>query len=418
MLITVTVTVTIPFISQYSCPLRMNISEAEKQKLIHKIINDKTFSRSEMLRDLLSYLFKAHQNGEKVKAINIAIDLLQRKGELKENDETIARVYMHKLRTKLVDYYNKEGKTEKVIIEIPKGKYELIFQPATNGNNKSPKSVPFKTVLYLASLLLLLNLTILALFYGFPKHKPQNPIWAEYLSDQEDINLMLANPFFYTIRNLENDSTFVVRNFNINSEEELAKSPMLFSQDKYEIKESNISYFANNNVSSLPRLFRALCNTSNKIHLKSGDKINLENIKTNNTIAITSLKSIGIFREFLIQTSIRIPHKSGLSLSLITETDTLNYSAIKAYDDFYTDYAFIVKVPTPNGKVLSILSDSHSIGNKGLMELITSDNLEKEIQAKYPQNKDFPTYFELLVKVSGYQEQNLNTEIIHFKSLD
>ena len=76
----------------------MNIPEVDKKKLIQKIVQAKTFSRSEILRDLLNYLFKAHQNNEKVKAINIAIDLLQRKGELKENDETLARVYVHKLR--------------------------------------------------------------------------------------------------------------------------------------------------------------------------------------------------------------------------------------------------------------------------------------------------------------------------------
>ncbi|WP_372755608.1 hypothetical protein [Labilibaculum sp.] len=396
----------------------MNIPETEKQKLIHKIVNSKTFSRSEMLRDLLNYLFKVHQNNGKVKAINIAIDLMQRKGELKENDETIARVYVHKLRNKLADYYEKEGQNEKIILKIPKGKYELTFQMTSLKSSKLPKSLPFKTVLYSVSGLLLLNLIILAGFFGFSKQETQNPIWVDYLNEQEDINLMLSNPFFYTIRDLQTDSTLVIRNFNINSTEELGNSQKLFSKDKYEIKQSDISYFANNNVSSLPLLFKALHKTDNAIHLKTSNNINLDDIKNNNTIAITSLKSIGIFGNFLAETSIRIPNKNGLSLLLMTKNDTLKYSAIKSYDDFYTDYAFLVKVSTPKGKNLMIISDSHSIGNQGLMELITSDHLSERIYSQYPELKKFPTHFELLVKVTGYQEQNLKTKIIHFQSLD
>jgi len=396
----------------------MNIPEVDKQKLIQKIVKAKTFSRSEILRDLLNYLFKAHQHNEKVKAINIAIDLLQRKGELKENDETVARVYVHKLRSKLTDYYKNEGQNEKIILEIPKGKYELTFQKASHENSKLPKSLSLKTVLYFASCLIFFNLIIVAGFFGFSKHETQNPIWADYLNDQEDINLMLNNPFFYTIRNLQTDSTFVIRNFNINSEEELNNSQKLFPEDKYEIKKSDISYFANNNVSSLPLLFKALHKTDNNIHLKTSNNIDLEDIKNNNTIAISSLKSIGLIGNFLTQTSIRIPNKSGLSLFLLSESDTIKYSAVKSYDNFYTDYAFIVKIPTPKGKSLIIISDSHSIGNQGLMELITNDHLSDKIQSQYPKVKEFPNYFELLVKVTGYQEQNLTTEIIHFKALN
>ncbi|MRT94852.1 hypothetical protein [Ancylomarina sp. 16SWW S1-10-2] len=396
----------------------MNIPEVDKKKLIQKIINSKRFSRSEILRDLLNYLFKAHQNNENVKAINIAIDLLQRKGELKENDETLARVYVHKLRSKLTDFYINEGLNEKITLQIPKGKYELTFQTASQKSTKLAKSLPYKTVLYIGSGLILLNLFILAVFFCFSKNEKQNPIWANYLNDKKDINLMLSNPFFYTIRNLQTDSTLVIRSFNINSEEELNNSQKLFSEDKYEIKKSDISYFANNNISSLPLLFKALHKTKNNIHLKTSNNINLDDIKNNNTIAITSLKSIGLLGNFLDQTSIRIPNKNGLSLLLLSQNDTIKYSAIKSYDNFYTDYAFLIKIPTPKGKSLMIISDSHSIGNKGLMELATSDNLEEKILSQYQGMRKFPNYFELLVKVTGYQEQNLTTEIIHFKALN
>nr|WP_320117499.1 hypothetical protein [uncultured Marinifilum sp.] len=396
----------------------MEISESDKKEIVTRILTGKVFSRSEMLRNLLQYLFESHKKSLHVKAINIAIDLFDRKGDLRENDETIARVYVHKLRTKLSDYYKKEGEKEKIIIEIPKGKYDLNFRLPDTKINKQKNTTPLKLFLLSLGSLLLINLLIFWQLGVFNENKSLNSIWKEYILEKGDVKLILANPFFYTVRNLKNDSTFVVRDFNINSEEDLTNTTELFSKNKYEIKKSDISYFANNNINSLPMLFQALSESDNKIQLKSGSNINLENILNNNTIVLTSLKSIGIFHEFLAQSSIRIPHKSGLSLQLISESDTIKYSAIKSYSDFYTDYAFFIKIPTPKGKTLSIISDSHSIGNKGLMELLTNKNCEETILKHYPEYKtNFPKYFELLVKVSGYQEQNLKTEIIHFKSL-
>lgn len=395
----------------------MKISESNKKEIVVRIIQSKLFSRSEMLQNLLQYLFDSHKNEIHVKAINIAIDLFERKGELKENDETIARVYVHKLRTKLSEYYKKEGKNEKIVIEIPKGKYDLNFRlPESKTNTTNTSSL--KLFIVSISALLLLNLLIFWQIGIFNTEKSANSIWNEYVTDEGDVNLMLANPFFYTVRNLENDSTFVVRDFNINSEVELTNTPSLFSKNQYDINKSDISYFANNNINSLPLLFKALSETENKIQLKSGANINLENIINNNTIALTSLKSIGIFHEFLSQSSIKIPQKSGLSLQLINETDTIKYTAVKSYNDFYTDYAFFIKIPTPKGKTLSIISDSHSIGNKGLMEIATNNNAEEIILKQYPEYQgNFPKHFELLVKVSGFHEQNLKTEVIHFKAL-
>ncbi|PKQ61451.1 hypothetical protein BZG02_15980 [Labilibaculum filiforme] len=397
----------------------MKTSESEKKEIIDRIVKGEVFSKSEMLRKLLLYLFDSHKQNLHVKAINIAIDLFQREGDLKENDETIARVYIHKLRTKLTNYYQKEGQNEKIIVEIPKGKYDLYFRiPQTKINTKT-NIRPFKIVLLILVPILLFNILICWHFGVFNTQKTVSSIWKEYITEKTDVNLMLANPFFYTVRNLKNDSTFVVRNFHINSAGELANMPGLFPKNEYDIKESDISYYANNNINSLPSLFKALAESDNKVQLKSGANINLENILNNNTIALTSLKSIGIFHEFLDQTSIRIPQKNGLSLLLINKSDTIKYTALKSYTDFYTDYAFFIKLSTPKGKILSIISDSHSIGNKGLMELVTNKNADKIILQQYPEYKgNFPKHFELLVKVSGYHEQNLNTEIIHFQNLN
>ena len=392
----------------------MSTLKTNKEEIIQKILVSKSFSKSRTLCDLLNYLYRAHDNNLDVKAVNIAIDLLQRKGEIDENDETIARVYMHKLRTKLNAYYNNEGKNDAIILEIPKGKYVLEF---TEKNKEKPATVrtdSFQQPMIIAIVSLLLINFILLWMLGISSGNSANAIWKEFAQKKESVNLILANPFFYTAHN--DKTTFVVRNFDINSQEDLKTSSYAFPDENFKLTPSDISYFSNNNITSLPMLFSVIAKSDSEIKLYSSLDFNLERVIDNNSIAITSHKSIGFFKQFLSQTSFKI--SDGNVLFLQKDNEKIRYLTSKLSNDYYDDYALFIKIPTPKGKTLCLLSDYHSIGNKGLMELITNKDAEKLIldHSESALSK-IPDYFELLVKVSGYQEENLKTEIIHFKAL-
>ena len=391
----------------------MSISNSEKESIVTRILKSKTFSRSETLRDLLKYLLQAQFSEKEVKAIHIAIDLLHRKGELDENDETIARVYIHKLRSKLKAYYANEGKDDGVVIEIPKGKYTLCFTKREEKTVAPKKSNYLRSIIISFIVLVLINSAVLWQL-GLFSAKNTNPVWNEFTTAKEPIHLILANPFFYTAQNGE--ATFVVRSFDINSDKDLRNAGNAFPDDRYELNPSDLSYFGNNNITALPMLFSVIAKSDNEIKLYSGLDFNLERVTNHNSIAITSHKSIGFFNEFLNQSSFEISEAGVLFLNLHEEK--VKYLAPKISNDYYHDYALFIKIPTPKGKTLCLLSDYHSIGNKGLMELITSKDVEKLILEQTESDlSKLPDYFELLVKVSGYQEENLNAEIIHFKAL-
>ena len=394
----------------------MALTIKNKEDLIEKVIKSKTFSKSETLRDLLKYLFQSNKTGTDVKAVNIAIDLLQRKGELSENDETIARVYVHKLRTKLTQFYSGEGKGESIIISIPKGKYGLDFIIKESTKVTTSVTLKYKSIFVAIITLIIINALFLWSIGSF-NAKETNPVWDEFVSEEGSINLILANPFFYTARSLSDNTTLVVRNFEVNSAKELQTQTKVFPKNKYEISPGDISYFGNNNITSLPKLFSVIAKGNNEIKLYSNLNFSLERVTDNNTIAITSHKSIGFFKEFLSLSSFEISDEDTLFHNIGDKR--IKYSAQKSSNDYYNDYAFIVKVPSPKGKILCIISDYHSIGNRGLMELITKKDAEKIILEQSGSNlKKLPRYFELLVKVSGYQEQNLATEVVYFKSLE
>lgn len=391
----------------------MSTLKTNKEEIIHKILASKSFSKSRTLCDLLNYLYQAHNNNLDVKAVNIAIDLLQRKGEIDENDETIARVYIHKLRTKLNAYYANEGKNDTVILEIPKGKYVLEFIEKNKEEPANARKNSFQPMIISIITLLPINFILLWIF-GIFSGNSANTIWKEFVKEKEPVNLILANPFFYTAHN--DKTTFVVRNFDINSQEDLKTNSSAFPDENFKLASSDLSYFSNNNITSLPMLFSVIAKSDSEIKLYSSLDFNLERVIDNNSIAITSHKSIGFFKQFLSQTSFEISDDCVLYLN--KKNEKLKYLTPKISNDYYDDYALFIKIPTPKGKTLCLLSDYHSIGNKGLMELITNKDAEELILDHSESDlSKIPDYFELLVKVSGYQEENLKTEIIHFKAL-
>ncbi|HNX57221.1 MAG TPA: hypothetical protein PKO30_16620, partial [Prolixibacteraceae bacterium] len=90
---------------------------------LEKLLNSKTFSKPGIYRDLLNYLVNCSLKGEIPKEQQIALEVFGKK--MDQDKELNVRVYILHLRNKLAEYYQNEGKDDTVILEIPKGKYQV-----------------------------------------------------------------------------------------------------------------------------------------------------------------------------------------------------------------------------------------------------------------------------------------------------
>jgi hypothetical protein len=79
---------------------------------------------------LLRYIGEKHFNGEddQLKEYNIAVQLFGRPADyFNPSDDAIARVEAHRLRKRLKEYYETEGKDHTIHISIPPGSYVPVF---------------------------------------------------------------------------------------------------------------------------------------------------------------------------------------------------------------------------------------------------------------------------------------------------
>ncbi len=106
---------------------------------LEKIQRSGEFSAADSLRRLLRFV--VHETvagrGDDVKEYNLGVTVLGRGDSFDPKADPIVRVQMRRLREHLARYYAAEGRTDSLIIDIPKGRYMPVFRAAAAGGTPS-----------------------------------------------------------------------------------------------------------------------------------------------------------------------------------------------------------------------------------------------------------------------------------------
>ena len=123
-------------------PSETNTSAQERRELpdpvvraqLERILASEVFSRSQQLRRFLSFIVEQRLvgQGQALKESVLAHELYGKGTDFDGGTDPVVRVDARRLRDKLREYY--EGRSEPVVISLPKGSYVPIFEP----NSVSP----------------------------------------------------------------------------------------------------------------------------------------------------------------------------------------------------------------------------------------------------------------------------------------
>jgi len=96
---------------------------------VAQILRSDTFRRSEVLRRLLAFLAEKtiSGDGDGLKEYTIATDGLGRPSYDPQQDASV-RIQVGRLRQKLAEYYQTEGRRDSTVVELPKGHFKLTWR--------------------------------------------------------------------------------------------------------------------------------------------------------------------------------------------------------------------------------------------------------------------------------------------------
>jgi len=95
-----------------------------------RILSSPHFARSQALSRLLRFIVEQTLKGkaDELKEYRLGVEVLGRGEDFDPRIDPIVRLQAAKLRSRLAEYYDNEGRSERLVISIPKGGYSAIFE--------------------------------------------------------------------------------------------------------------------------------------------------------------------------------------------------------------------------------------------------------------------------------------------------
>ncbi len=124
-----------------SVPEQRDLPDAVVRVQLAKILASDVFARSQQLRRFLSFIVEQRLagQGQTLKESVLAHELYGKGTDFDGGADPVVRVDARRLRDKLREYY--EGRTEPVVISLPKGSYVPHFE-ANSTSHRAPQALP------------------------------------------------------------------------------------------------------------------------------------------------------------------------------------------------------------------------------------------------------------------------------------
>ena len=107
----------------------MELGKEQKLEQLEKVLHSRTLQNSESLKAFLRFVVEqtlANREAQ-LKEYTIATEVFGRNSDYDPRIDSVVRVQAGRLRTKLQEYYATEGKSDRIVIDLPKGHYHPVF---------------------------------------------------------------------------------------------------------------------------------------------------------------------------------------------------------------------------------------------------------------------------------------------------
>ena len=106
------------------------MADHSRQEQLARILRSETFQLADRLKRFLTFVVTEaiHGRQDALKEYVIGVQVFRKEDSFDPRTDPIVRVQARRLRAKLVRYYREEGRTDALIIDLPKGGYAPLFR--------------------------------------------------------------------------------------------------------------------------------------------------------------------------------------------------------------------------------------------------------------------------------------------------
>ncbi len=381
--------------------------------------------RSRMLHKLFDYLLERTRRGETPKEVEVAADVFG-KSEADLLVDASVRVYVHRLRKKLDDYYHGEGKAEPQRLTLPKGDYRFRLVAPEEAEPVEDIAVVLPelgwgwrrpAIWLFAALGLVVGAALtLAALHDWRDSDTladvrASAVWSPFIASNRTLTIVAGDYYIMGERDTPGgEPSRLVREYAVNSREDLDALLMDKPELRDKLVDLNLYYLPVSTAyalkSIMPIVTPGLAGR-NAVPVVPASKLMPADFKKGDIVYVGLMSGLGLLQQAVFANS-RFDY--GGSFDELIDTKTGKVYVADPPQDGETarrNYAYVAMLPGPDGNHILIIAGTRDPALLQAADIMNTPALLKTLEAA---GKD--GYFEALFAVDGVGDENLRGTLI------
>jgi hypothetical protein len=397
------------------------------QALAHRIRATGALGRSQLIQKLFDFLIECSATGRAPKETEVAIEVFGKDTGFDVAQDAMVRVYVHKLRRKLEEYYSAAGHSDPFRLTIPKGAYRIVVHEpdaapapedvaepplalvsipepgAAPGASRPPPRTPRPWILAVLVASVVINLALAGgLFWSAHRAAPVNPVraspvWSRMLDSGRPLWVVLGDYYIFAETDKNMEVQRLVREFSINSANDLDQYLKLHPEFADRYQDMQLNYLPTSAAFALKDLLPLLADANPRTRVVMASELTPEMLKSSDVIYIGYLSGMGMLSDLVFGGS-RFQIGDSFDV-LIDRTSGKQYISQAALpvpgEQTYHDIGYFATFAGPSGNQIMIVAGTRDVAVRRMAESLTHADSLQQLVARSGNQRSFEALYDV-----------------------
>ena len=373
--------------------------------------------RAGRLRELFDYLAARGPEAGPASQAEIADSVFGQPDT--EGDDATARVYVHRLRKRLEDFYTAQGEgPDGARLALPAGTYALRLAeqevpgiPAPTQPLRSSRWA--RAVAYGLALAAALGIAALAgrLLPGAGEAPPANAFWQPFLESDRPIVVVVGDYYLFgEIDPVRPEQGRLIRDFRVDSPADLASLQEAEPARYGNAEDVGLTYLPLSTAYALRHVVPVLARGGREVSVVAASELGADTAREANIVYVGLISGMGLLEDTTFASS-------GFAVGdsydeLIDRASRRTYMSEEARrlasPVFYRDYGYLARFEAPGGSLVAVIAGARETALRGLAPIATASELPARIEVLSEDDEGF----EALFQITGQQGADLSERLL------
>lgn len=413
----------IPYTARVNQPALTNNPPAFLAE-VERIRASGVLGRGTQLLRLFDFLVGCRASARVPKEVEVAVDCFERRVDIDVAQDATVRVTAHKLRRRLEEFYRDAGEPQR--LTIPRGEYRLAWQeaappaprlrwwraalPATRRERIFVAGTAVVVLLIAFGEMLLAHRSTAA----FAQQR-SSALWAPIFGDDLPVQLVLGDYYIFGERDAGGQIQRLVRDFSINSRQELEKGFIGHPDRAQRFADLNLGYLPTSSAQALREVLPVIMAAGKPVMLTLASELDPATLKSTHVVYLGYLSAMGMLEDVVFEAS---RYSIGSSYDELVDSVTGEVRSSEAGESHaaglrYRDFAYLASFTGPGGHQHLVIAGTRDTGLMQAAEVAADEprllELQGRLQGRGP--------FEALYEVEGVNGINVEASLLSASTL-